>query len=96
MKCLVKLWLRPTRKKGLYIYYLRWTSVDGKEKYQSLGHNDKRKAEQQRREKQAQLTNAYVEPSKMRLSELLEDGAADKAIIQQVRVLPYQLPDSGM
>ena len=73
MKCLVKLWLRPTRRKGLYVYYLRWTSIDGKEKYQSLGHSDKRKAEQQRREKQAQLTNGFVEPSKMRLSELLED-----------------------
>ena len=72
MKNLVKTWLRRTRK-GTYVYYLRWVGEDGREKYQSLGHSDKREAERQRREKELELINDAEQPEKMRLTELLED-----------------------
>jgi integrase len=72
MKNLVKTWLRRN-KRGAYVYYLRWMAEDGREKYQSLGHCDKREAERQRREKQIELVSNAEQPEKMRLSELLED-----------------------
>jgi len=72
MKNLVKTWLRRN-KKGTYVYYLRWIAEDGRERYQSLGHCDKREAERQRREKQIELVRNNEQPSNMRLSELLED-----------------------
>ncbi len=72
MKNLVKTWLRRNRK-GTYVYYLRWIGEDGKEKYQSLGHSDKRDAERQRREKELELTSEAERPEKMKLTELLED-----------------------
>jgi integrase len=72
MKKLVKTWLRRNRR-GTYIYYLRWIGEDGREKYQSLGHPDKREAERQRREKELDLVSDAEQPEKMKLSELLED-----------------------
>ncbi len=72
MKNLVKTWLRRNRK-GSYVYYLRWIGEDGREKYQSLGHSDKRDAERQRREKKLELISDAERPEKMKLSELLED-----------------------
>ena len=72
MKNLVKTWLRRNRK-GSYVYYLRWTGEDGKERYQSLDHSDKREAQRQRREKELELINNAEQPEKIRLSELLED-----------------------
>jgi integrase len=72
MKNLVKTWLRRNRK-GAYVYYLRWIGEDGKEKYQSLGHSEKRDAERQRREKELELVSSATQPEKMRLTELLED-----------------------
>jgi len=72
MKNLVRTWLRRNRR-GTYVYYLRWIGEDGKEKYQSLGHSDKREAERQRREKELELISDAEQPEKMKLSELLED-----------------------
>ena len=72
MKRLVKTWLRRNRK-GSYVYYLRWIGEDGREKYQSLGHCDKRLAERQRREKELELVRFVEQPQTMKLSELLED-----------------------
>lgn len=72
MKNLVKTWLRRNRK-GTYVYYLRWIGEDGREKYQSLGHSDKRDAERQRREKELELISDAEQPEKMKLAELLED-----------------------
>jgi len=72
MKNLVKTWLRRNRK-GTYVYYLRWIGEDGREKYQSLGHSDKREAERQRREKELELISDAEQPEKMKLTELLED-----------------------
>jgi hypothetical protein len=67
MKNLVKTWPRRN-KKGAYVYYLRWMAEDGREKYQSLCHCDKREAERQRREKQIELVSNAKQPEKMRLS----------------------------
>jgi len=72
MKKLVKTWLRRNRK-GKYVYYLRWIGEDGRERYQSLCHSDKREAERQRREKEVQLASDVEHPEKMKLTELLED-----------------------
>jgi integrase len=72
MKNLVKTWLRQN-KKETYVYYLRWIGEDGREKYQSLGHSDKREAERQRREKELELISEAEQPKRMKLSELLED-----------------------
>jgi len=72
MKNLVKTWLRRSRK-GSYVYYLRWIGEDGRERYQSLGHSDKREAERQRREKELELISDAEQPEKMKLTELLED-----------------------
>src|SRR4030042_2994860 len=72
MKKLVKTWLRRNRR-GTYIYYLRWIEKDGHEKYQSLGHSDKREAERQRREKELYLVSDAKQPERMGLSQLLED-----------------------
>ena len=72
MRNLVKTWLRRNRK-GTYIYYLRWIGEDGKEKYQSLGHSDKRETERQRREKELEIISDAEHPEKMRLTEFLED-----------------------
>ena len=66
MKNLVKTWLRRN-KKGAYVYYLRWMAEDGREKYRSLGHCDKREAERQRREKKIELVSNTEQPGKMRL-----------------------------
>jgi integrase len=51
----------------------RQIGEDGKEKYQSLGHSDKREAERQRREKEIELISDAEQPEKMKLAELLED-----------------------
>jgi len=72
MKNLVKTWLRRSRK-GTYVYYLRWIGEDGREKYQSLGHSDKREAERQRREKELELISDAKQLERMNLSRLLED-----------------------
>ncbi len=55
------------------MYYLRWIGEDGREKYQSLGHSEKRQAELQRREKELELVRDIEQPQTMKLSELLED-----------------------
>lgn len=63
MKTLVKTWLRRSRK-GPYVYYLRWIGEDGKEKYQSLGHSQKRDPERQRCEKELELVSYAKHPGK--------------------------------
>lgn len=55
------------------MYYLRWIGEDGKEKYQSLGHSDKREVERRRREKELELISDAEHPEKMKLTGLLED-----------------------
>ena len=72
MKKLVKTWLRQN-KRGAYTYYLRWIGEDGREKYLSLGHSDKREAERQRREQEISLISDAKQPERMSLSQLLED-----------------------
>jgi len=72
MKNLVKTWLRRNEK-GTYAYYLRWIVEDGREKYKSLGHSDKRGAERQRREKELELISEAKQTKRIKLSEFLED-----------------------
>ena len=59
MENLVKTWPRRNRK-GKCVYYRRWIGEDGREKYQSLGHSEKRDAERQRREKGLALASSVA------------------------------------
>lgn len=52
---------------------MRWIGEDGREKYQSLGHSDKREAERQRREKELELICNAEQPEEMNFRQLLED-----------------------
>ena len=73
MNKLVRLWKRPSRDGKSFVYVLIFKDKQGKNRYESLGHNDSRKAKRQRAQKERDLQMGYVEPGSMRLSELLED-----------------------
>ena len=70
---LVRLKTRPSRDGKTFVYLLDYKDESGKRKRISLGHADKRKAEKQRLQKERELRMGIVEPSRMKLSELLED-----------------------
>ena len=66
----VRLWFRSLTSS----YVLIWIDETGKQRQEDLGHADKRKAERQQAEKQAQLRCDSTAPAvTMRLSELLAD-----------------------
>jgi hypothetical protein len=46
-KQFVRLWRRPYKDGTSFIYYLRYTDLDGKFHITSLGHSDKKRAEKQ-------------------------------------------------
>ena len=74
MDKLVRLWKRPSRDGRKFSYVLIYRDELGKTRYESLGHTDRRKAEQQRTKKQRDLRMGAVELGSMRLSELLADS----------------------
>jgi len=45
-----------------------------KQRCESLGHTNRRKAEQQRAQKEKELRMGYVEPGSMKLMDFLEDS----------------------
>jgi len=69
---LVKLNKRPLCSGHKFTYVLRYTE-NGKRKWETLGHTDRRKAERQRTQKEKDLRMGYVEPGRIRLRKLLED-----------------------
>ena len=73
MNQLVKLNKRP-RTNGKFVYALRYVGEDGKRKWESLGHSDKRKAEKQRAQKEKELAMGYHEPETMRLKDFMKDS----------------------
>lgn len=73
MKKLVRLWKRPSRDGKRFSYMLIYRDAQGKNRYESLGHKDGRKARRQCSQKERELCMGYVKPGTMRLSELLED-----------------------
>ena len=76
MKQLVKLNTRPSSDGKNFTYVLRYTDIDRKRKWVTLGHSNMRKAEQQRTEKERELRMGYVVPGSMRLREFLTDSLA--------------------
>jgi integrase len=71
---LVRLRNRPSRDGRTFTYLLDYVDEDGKRKRISLGHADHRKAEQQRAQKQRELTMGCIGAERIRLSELLADS----------------------
>ncbi len=74
MNKLVRLWKRPSRDGKKFSFVLIYRDEQGRNRYESLGHTDRRKAERQQTQKERELRMGYVEPHSMRLSEFLEDS----------------------
>ena len=70
---LVKLNKRPLCSGRKFTYVLRYTE-NGKRKWETLGHTDRRKAERQRTQKEKELRMGYVEPGSMRLRDFMNDS----------------------
>jgi len=76
MKQLVKLNKRPSRDGRTFTYFLRYDGENGKRKWETLGHGDRRKAEKQRAQKEKELRMGYLEPDSMRLRDFMKDSLA--------------------
>jgi len=76
MKQLVRLNKRPRCSGRTFTYALRYKNETGKQTCESLGHKNRRKAEQQRAQKEKELRMGYVEPNSMKLMEFMEDSLA--------------------
>ena len=74
MKQLVKLNKRPTWDGRGFTYFLRYEGKDGKRKWQTLGHANRRKAERQRDQKEKELQMGYIAPDSMRLRNFTKDS----------------------
>ena len=90
MKKLVRLWKRPSRDGRRFTFVLVYRDEQGKKRFESLGHTDSRKAERQRAQKERELRMGFVEPSSIRLSELLDDYLRNT----QGQVAPTTLAES--
>ena len=71
MKQLVKLWQRPSWDGRSFTYYLIYIDENNKRKQKSLGHANKRKAEQQMASLERELHMGVVEPCSMKLSSFI-------------------------
>ena len=67
MKKLVRLWKRPSRDGRRFTFVLVYRDEQGKKRFESLGHTDRRKAERQRAQKERELRMGFAEPSSIRL-----------------------------
>jgi integrase len=76
MKQLVKLNKRPTWDGRGFTYFLRYEGENGKRKWETLGHANRRKAEKQRAHKEKELRMGYTEPGSMRLRDFMKDSLA--------------------
>lgn len=76
MSELVRLRTRPSRDGKTFKYMLEYVDEDGKRHRVSLGHADRRKAEQQRAQRERELRMGIVAPESMKLSNFLEDSLA--------------------
>ena len=94
MKQLVKLNKRPTWDGRGFTYFLRYEGEDGKRKWETLGHTDRRKAEKQRAQKERELRMGYVEPSSMRLRDFMEDSLVRTG--DQIRQSTRRIAETAM
>lgn len=72
MKQLVKLNKRPLANG--FTFVLRYIGEDGKRKWETLGHANRRKAEKQCVQKNKELTMGYIEPGSLTLKEFVKDS----------------------
>lgn len=61
MKTLVKLNRQPLRGGQKFTYVLRYKDENGKRKWETLGHADRRKAEKQHAQKEKEFRMGYIE-----------------------------------
>jgi len=73
MKQLVKLNKRPNYSGRGFTYILRYEE-NGKRKWKTLGHSNRKKAEKQRDQKKKELSMGFVEPASMRLRDFMKDS----------------------
>lgn len=76
MKQLVKLNKRSRSSGRTFVYALRYRDENGKQKCETLGHTNLRKAEQQRARKEKELRMGYIEPGSMKLKDFMIDSLA--------------------
>jgi integrase len=76
MKQLVKLNKRPSRDGQRFTFFLRYEGENGKRKWETFGHANRRKAERQRAQKEKELRMGYIAPDSMRLSNFMKDSFA--------------------
>lgn len=74
MTQLVKLITRPSRDSKSYTFSVDYKNENGKRVRQSLGHADRRKAEQQRTQLERDLRMGTVAAGSLKFSEFLEDS----------------------
>jgi hypothetical protein len=73
MKQLVRLRIRPSRDGCSFKYYIDYFDENGKRRQISLGHADRKKAENKRAQKERELRMGIVEPCRLRLRKLLAE-----------------------
>jgi len=76
MKQLVRLNTRPSSDGESFTYVLCHADADGRRRWKTLGHADRRRAEKQRAETEKELRMAQVEPASMSLREFARDSLA--------------------
>ena len=74
MKQLVKLSKRSRRSGQTFTYALRYKDQTGKQRCESLGHTNQRKAERQCTQKEKELRMGYIEPGSLTLKEFVKDS----------------------
>jgi len=76
MRQLVKLHRRPSRDGLRFTYFLRYNGEDGKRKWETLGHGDRRRAERQCAQKEKELRMGYIAQGSMKLMDFMKDSLA--------------------
>ena len=94
MKKLVKLNKRPLCGGRKFTYVLRYEDENGKRRWETLGHTDRKKAEKQQAQKEKELRMGCLEPCSMRLRDFLTDSLARTG--DQVRESTRRVTEDAM
>ncbi|MFC1636623.1 tyrosine-type recombinase/integrase [Planctomycetota bacterium] len=94
MNKLVKLNKRPLCSGRKFTYILRYKDENGKRKWETLGHTDRRKAERQQAQKEKDLRMGYVEPRSVRLRDFMKDSLARTG--DQIRESTRRIAEAAM
>lgn len=70
----VRLWKRPARDGRSFTYVLRYVDLEGKRRFVSLGHSNKRKAEKEQAKREKELRMGFCDSGSMRLKDFMEDS----------------------